>query len=238
MDPPHKLMVRLAVDLWMCEFGTALTAIDLHLQYPFIVFLKDKTSEETVRALSEILAGIATPWEILSDNGKEFHEVLSRWWIKHFTTAAYSPQSNKILECFHRYFRQCVRMSLKHHAAMDKDGWYWKGACLAVLEAYRKLPHTSTGECPLFLATGQDPSYTIDHLLPTVPQEIWQQGGATANLDQLTYTHKLAWCNTVMAWLCNKDLALPWDSNVKLGDIVYKQNMRANKLDPRWLTGY
>ena len=40
------------------------------------------------------------------------------------------------------------------------------------LQAYRKLPHTSTGECPLFLATGQDPSYTIDHLLPTVPQEI------------------------------------------------------------------
>ncbi len=127
-------------------------------------------------------------------------------------------------------------MSLKHHAAIDKDRWYWKGACLAVLEAYRKLPHTSTGECPLFLATGQDPSYAIDHLLPTVPQEIWQQGGAAANLDQLTYA--LAQCNTVMVQLCNKDLTLPWDSNVKPGDRVYKQNMRMNKLDPRWLTGY
>ena len=43
---------------------------------------------------------------------------------------------------------------------------------------------------------------------------------------------------TLMAWLCNKDLTLPWNTNVKLGDRVYKQNMRANKLDPRWLTGY
>ncbi len=104
------------------------------------------------------------------------------------------------------------------------------------MEAYRKLPHTSTGECPLFLATGQDSSYTIDHLLPIVPQEIWQQGGAAANLDQLTYM--LVQHNTVMAWLCNKDLTLPWDANVKPGDRVYKQNRRANKLDPRWLTGY
>ena len=87
----------------MCEFGTALTTMDLHSQYPFIVFLKDKTLEETARALSEILAGIATPWEILSDNskefmGKEFWEVLSRQQIKHITSTAYSPQSNGILE--------------------------------------------------------------------------------------------------------------------------------------------
>ena len=126
----------------MCEFGMALTAMDLHSQYPFIIFLKDKTSEETARALSEILAGIATPQEILSDNGKEFtgkefHKVLSRQQIKHITTAAYSPQSNGILEHFHRYLGQCIRMSLKH-AAVDKDGWYWKGASLVVLEAYRK----------------------------------------------------------------------------------------------------
>ncbi len=243
VDPPHKLMVRLAVDLWTCESGTALTTMNRHSQYPFIVFLKDKTLEETARVISEILAGIATPQEILSDNGKEFmgkefQEVLSKQQIKHITTAAYLPQSNGILEQFHRYLKQCVSMSLKHHAAMDKDGWYWKGACLAALEAYRKLPHTSTGECPLFLATGQDPLYTINHLLPTVPQEIWQQEGATTNLDPLTYAHALAWCNTVMAWLHNKDLTLPWDTNVKLGDRVYKQNMRANKLDPRWLTRY
>ena len=52
------------------------------------------------------------------------------------------------------------------------------------------------------------------------------------------YAHTLVQHNTVMAWLHNKDLTLPWDANVQLGDRVYKQNMRANKLDPRWLTGY
>ncbi len=58
------------------------------------------------------------------------------------------------------------------------------------------------------------------------------------NLDQLTYAHALVQCNTVMVWLHNKDLSLLWDSNVKAGDRVYKQNMRANKLDPQWLIGY
>ena len=59
-----------------------------------------------------------------------------------------------------------------------------------------------------------------------------------ANLDQLTYAHTLVWCNTVLVWLWNKDLMLPQDANVQPGDRVYKQNMRVNKLDPRWLTGY
>ena len=164
--------------------------------------------------------------------------MLGKQQIKHVTTAAYSPQSNGILEWFHRYLGQCIRMSVKYQAVTDKDGWHWKGACLTALEAYRKLPHTSTGECPLFLATGQDQMYAIDHLLPTVPQEMWQQGSTTANLDQLTYAHMLVWCNTVLVQLQNKDLMLPWGTNVQLGDRVYKQNMRANKLDPRWLTGY
>ncbi len=84
VDPPHKPMMRLAVDLWICKFGTTLTVIGLHSQYPFIVFIKDKTLEETARVLSEILVGIATPQKILLDNskefmGKEFQEVLGKW---------------------------------------------------------------------------------------------------------------------------------------------------------------
>ncbi len=68
--------------------------MDLHSQYPFLIFLKDRTSEESTRAIKEILMGIATPREILSDNGKEFtgkefREVLCMRRIKHIITAAY-----------------------------------------------------------------------------------------------------------------------------------------------------
>lgn len=131
-----------------------------------------------------------------------------------------------------------VGQSLNHAGSKTPDNWQWKGACWAALEAYRKLPHTSTGECPLFLATGQDPTYTVDHLLPTVPREMWQTNNKAANLDQLTYAHALARRNTVLARLKNKDNLVPRDVDIKPGDRVYKQNMRANKLDPRWLTGY
>ena len=134
------------------------------LTIPVHHFHQGQDQEETARVLLEILVGIATPWEILSDNGQEFmgkelREVLSKRQIKHVTTTAYSPQSNGILAWFHRYLGQCIRMSLKYQVATDKDGWHWKGACLSALEAYQKLPHTST-QCPLFLAMGQDPMYT------------------------------------------------------------------------------
>ncbi len=33
------------------------------------------------------------------------------------------------------------------------------------------LPHTSLGESPHFLVTGQDPSYAIDTFLPTLTRD-------------------------------------------------------------------
>ena len=213
------------------------------LTYPFIVFIKDKISEETTRVLSEILVGIATLQEILSNNskeftGKEFQEVLSKRQIKYVITAAYLPQSNRILEQFHRYLGQCIRMNLKYQV-VDRQRWVaLEGSMSCSAGGVPKATSHQHRRMPLFLTTGQDPTYAINHLLPIVLREMWQQGSTMANLDQLTYIHALAWHNTVLVQLWNKDLTLPWDANVQLGDMVYKQNMRVNKLDPRWLTGY
>ena len=241
VTPPSRPMKRLAVDLWSCNFGVALTALDLHSQYPFLVILEDKSSESAARAITEILAGIKTPEEILTDNGgeftgKEFKAVLKARGIKHCQPPPYSPRSNGILERFHLFLKQCLVTSLN---MTDKPtDWAWRGACLAALEAYRKTPHTSTGECPLFLATGQDPTYAIDHLLPTIPRESWNADTGTINLEQLAYAHALARRNTILAHLKHQGVKKERDPVLKAGDRVYKENLTAKKLEARWEAGY
>ena len=241
MTPPERPMVKIAVDLWSCNFGTALTAMCLHSQYPFLVPLEDKSSKSAARAITEILAGIKTPKEILSDNGgefngKEFKEVLKVRRIKHIQPPPHSPRSNGILERFHRYLKQCLQSSLT--MTDDATEWQWKGACVSALEAYRKTPHTSTGECPLFLASGQDPVYAIDHLLPTIPREAWNRHTGTISLDQLGYAHALARRNTILARLKHQGIRKERDPVLKAGDLVYKENLTGKKLDPKWIPGY
>ena len=239
---PSRPMKTVAVDLWSCSYGTALTAMDLFSMYPFLVFLEDKTSETAARALTEILSGIRTPKKILSDNGKEFvgkefQGLLKNRGIKWVEIPPYSPRHNGTLERFHRYLNQCLRTSLGMSNTKNED-WQWKGACLAALEAYRKTPHTSTGESPLFLAFAQEPRYTIDHLLPTKPREIWNDSTGRLNLDQLAYAQTLARKNAVLARLRHQDIKPEKDPVFQAGDRVYKQNMTATKLQPRWLDGY
>ena len=153
---PSAPMQRLAVDLWSCSFGTTLTVMDMFSMYPFIVFLPDKTSCSVARAFTEVLAAITMPKQVLSDNGKEFvgkdfQDLLKKRHIEWIEIPPYSPRHNGVLERFHKFLNQCLRSSLSY-SNNDRDEWHWKGACLAAVEAYRKTPHTATGEAPIFLA--------------------------------------------------------------------------------------
>ena len=94
--------LRLAVDVWSIDGCMALTAIDLHSQYPFAEPLQDKSATQVCTALQNILAYMRTPQEILSDNGsefknKDFARLLKSCNIRHRLTALYSPQSNGVL---------------------------------------------------------------------------------------------------------------------------------------------
>ena len=238
IQPPKAPMDRLAVDLWSCKPGIAFTAICLLTNYPFLVVIPDKTSASATRALNQVLASIKTPREILSDNGgefigPEFTHILKQRNIKHVRCAPQSPRTNGILERFHGFLNQCIRltMDLDDHSS-------WEDCAVAALEAYRKTPHTSSGETPLFLATGQEPVYDIDHLLPTIAKTVWQPDVGKMDLEKLKVATQLARKNTVLARLKHQGPVRKPAEEIKLGDMVYRENMGRSKIEPRWLSGY
>ena len=240
IKPPLGPGKRLAIDCWECGGYIALTGICLHSQYPFAVEIADKQGSTVASALQDILAMCRDPTEILSDNGPEFmckemRELLEARHIKHVTPSPNDPESNGILERFHRYLNWVVRVTIN----FSPNGTWWPSV-RAALEAYRKIPHTSTGETPLFLFTGQEPVYTIDHLLPTKPREIWNSEENKLDLAQLHLAYALARKNTCLARQRNRTVMKQRDHEIEVGDRVYRKNFSRDKrkVDPSWLPGF
>ena len=231
---------RLAIDLWTTDNGNVivLTAMCLHSQYPFAEMLPDKTSVSVVDKLANILMQLAHPIEIVCDNGPEFtsqhfKEYCRQRHLRIIYTAPYHPQSNGVLERFHRYLNAVVRRTA--WLATNPDMW---PAIRAAVEAYRKTPHSSAGESPTFLFNRQEPLYSIDHLLPTCSREFWDSEGNQWNLAELKVAHGIARKNVALQRLRNAR-AGPARSEIKVGNRVYvKKHGTRNKLDLVWEPGF
>ncbi len=234
--------LRLVVDVWSIDGCMALTAIDLHSQYPFAEPLQDKSATQVCTALQNILAYMRTPQEILSDNGsefknKDFARLLKSRNIRHRLTAPYSPQSNGVLERFHHYLNEVYRKAMTLRVERD-----WWSVMRGALETYRKLPHTEKGEAPLFLWLGQEPTYNIDHLLPTLSQGYWSFESESLNLADLWVAQACGRCNLCLARR-RKDQSRKKGNcgnirKLQIGDQVYRENIHPKKHEARWDPGY
>lgn len=236
VPPAKKPMDRIALDCWSPNKNSAaLTGLCLHSQYPFVVPMKDKTAESVIRAAKSIFA-MGNPKEVLTDNGPEFTaEVFKKFLedehISHVRTTKYSPQTNGQVERFHGFLNACLRIN------MDLAEGDWERATEAAVVAYRKLPHTSTGESPLFLMTGREPTLDIDHLLPTLGREVWSdQGQLDTRMMQNAYA--LARKNAAQARLKHQMEVGNPPPNFKEGQAVYKRKMVRSKIDPAWDRDY
>ena len=239
VKPPLGPGKRLALDLWSCGPGKCLTAICMHSQYPFAEIVDDKKGKTVTNAFQNILSYVSDPVEILTDNGgefisKEFKALCEAKHIKQVFSAPYHPQTNGVLERFHKYLNTVVRLTKN----FSLEGEWWPSVRSA-LETYRRMPHTSTGETPLFLFTGQEPKYTIDHLLPTRPKEIWNTAENTFDLAQLRTAYALARKNCSLARLKNRVKVFK-ARKLQAGDRVYRRLQRdvRSKDDMVWIPGY
>ena len=242
IQPPVGPGLWLAVDVWSIDGCMALTAIDLHSQYPFAEPLQDKSVTQICTALQNILAYMRTPQEILSDNGsefknKDFTRLLKSRNIRHRLTAPYSPQSNGVLERFHRYLNEVYRKATTLRVERD-----WWSVVRGALETYRKLPHTETGEAPLFLWSGQEPTYNIDHLLPTLSRGYWSFESESLNLADLWVAQACGRRNLCLARR-RKDQSRKKGNcgkirKLQIGDRVYRENVHPKKHQLRWEPGY
>ncbi len=72
-------------------------------------------------------------------------------------------------------------------------------AVTGALHTYCTLPHTTSGESPHFLVTGQDPAYAIDSLLPTLTCDLRNPKHGLVDVAQLQLAFGIVHCNTILA---------------------------------------
>lgn len=126
----------------------ALVAIESMSGWPVAVPLKTQTAEETAKALiSNVFSVYGSPLAILTDQGTNFQsellqEVMNLYNIKKYKISARHPAANGTAE---RWIRV-----LKEHLAMlvNDDQASWPDYLPFVMQAYRSLPHSSTGFSP------------------------------------------------------------------------------------------
>ena len=109
---PRGPWVKGAVDLVGPVDGKfILTYIDYYSSYPEAYILKEITSREVIKALTDIFARFGFPEELISDNRKqfiseEFKAFLKSCGIRHIRVSPYYARSNGKLERFDRYLKK------------------------------------------------------------------------------------------------------------------------------------
>lgn len=243
--PPLRNFQRIAVD-FVSGYGRSangnvavLTGMCLLSQYPFAVPTKDKTAAEACRALLQILNVAQSCREILSDNGPEFtsssfRDLLSQHGIQHVTTAPYAPQSNGVLERWHRYLNQVVRLCQSVGVLTD-----WESAVEAALKAYRAMPHTASGESPYFLCFREDPKLSIDSFMPIIRRTNHDESTLDRVRSQMEVAFGLARKNICLARKrrINMEQNVP-ERPLAVGDLVTMRNRAAPKGHALWKSGY
>ena len=111
------------------------------------------------------------------DNGSEFknkemQEVCDTLGLKHIFSPVYTPQSNRHLEGWHRFFKACIA---KH---IHGGGVEWDELVPLAVSAYNFFPCQSSKELPFVLMFGRDPITPVAKLLEPRPRYYGERGTA------------------------------------------------------------
>ena len=197
-----------------------LTYIDYYSSYPEKCVLKEITSREVIKALTDIFSRFGYPEENVSDNGKqftsaEFEAFLKSCGIQHIRVSPYYASSNGKLEGFHRYLK-------KNFRAPIAEGKSWQEELPKILMLYRASPHPVSGKSPAMLLFKRELRMKVPHIESNVNTALDQEHRAKCD----SYQTRLKDYHDA------KQHAAPHDFNI--GDIVYCANMKPNKLDSKF----
>lgn len=142
-------------------FTHILTVVDHFTKYAEAYPLQT-TSTRTICdiLLREYFTRHGIPERILSDRGANFtssilKELCQLHGIKKLQTTAYHPQSNGVVERFHRTLVDIIAK------LSPRQGCDWADWLPIALAAYRNLRHGSTGYSPNYLVYGRELSYQV-----------------------------------------------------------------------------
>ena len=221
---PRGPWVKGAVDLIGPIDGKfILTYIDYYSSYPEAYILKEITSREVIKALTNIFARFGFPEEIVSDNRKqfvseEFEGFLKSCGIKHIRVSPYYARSNGKLERFHRYLK-------KNFRAVISEGKSWQEELPKILMLYRATPHPVSGKSPSMLLFNHEIRTKVPHI----------KNVSNTAASALNHEHRSK-CNSYQARLKEYHDAKQHAAthNFKVGDIVHCANIKPNKLDSKF----
>ena len=162
-----------------------LTAVDRFTRWPVAIPLTDISAQSVVDAfVSGWIQNFGVPSTVTSDRGSQFTSAIFQqltriWGIEAIVTAPYHPESNGLVERFHRRLKE----SLIALGADEPDKWFWR-LPMALL-AIRTTIKPDIGASPSDLVYGEGLSVPGE-VLPKVPstddQMTRQRESALANL--------------------------------------------------------
>ena len=162
-----------------------LTAVDRLTRWPLAIPMKDITASTVIDAFTHgLIASFGIPEAITTDNGGQFssaiwQQLLNVWGIKaHFTTP-YHPQSNGLVERFHRRLKE----SLNALALDEPENWFWALPC--TLLAIRTTLKPDIGASPADLVFGEGLAIPGELLPGEFPNESAEQDQRRQLLDNL-----------------------------------------------------
>ena len=130
--------------------------MDYLSRWPEVFAVADQTAYTVATLLVEhVISRHGVPAELLSDRGQNFlsalmAEVCKIMGIHQVNTTAYHPQTDGLVERFHRTLTNMLAKTA------EKNSRDWDRHLPYVLFAYRTSVQASTGESPFFLMYGHD----------------------------------------------------------------------------------
>ena len=136
-------------------FSYLFTAVDRFSRWPIAVPLADTTAAAVTDAFAQgIIANYGVPASITTDNGSQFSsaiwtQLMRTWGIKSHFTTAYHPESNGLVERFHRRLKE----SMIALGSEEPNEWFWRLPCS--LLAIRTTLKPDLGASPADIVYGE-----------------------------------------------------------------------------------
>jgi hypothetical protein len=116
----------------------------------------DGRAEQAVKLMSQVIVTYGPPYEVITDNGREFDnyafkELCDSFGVKHLKTTARHPQTNGQTERFNDTLSTILRKYVNAH---QTD---WDLYLPYAIFAYNTAEHEATGFSPYFLLYGIEP---------------------------------------------------------------------------------
>ena len=162
-----------------------LTGVDRLSRWPIAVPLPDITATAVADAFAfGIVSNFGVPSSITTDNGSQFSsalwtQLMRTWGIKSHFTTAYHPESNGLVERFHRRLKE----SLIALGSEEPNDWFWRLPCS--LLSIRTTLKPDIGSSPADLVYGEGlavPGTLLQTQPPTEQEEAQIQPNLLNNL--------------------------------------------------------